>query len=271
MLKKNLALCLGLVLSAVFPYCSAHAQPQNGQNTNTATETQEIESAADLAGVQSQAAPPSARNASQYTQNDYSMSLEDKISDFNKQYCPPENPITEISEFSLMRLARVELIKRSDIDRYRNMVIVNGKVYVRDDQPTTNPNEKPVKKPIGQPGRNLLGDFVATCGELEDNKIRGTTEGNQKPEKTLPLKRRKVTYRDRENQLREMEVYSPPKSPAKKKDIAGKKAKKVKDYATTILVPKDVSSRDAAAFEDMPSAENWVDDNSNGQTTRDQK
>lgn len=125
-------------------------------------------------------------------------------------------------------------------------------------------------KPADQKGRNLFGDFVTTCGELEDNKIRGNTEGNKKPEKTLPLKRRKVIYRDRENQLREMEVYSPPKNPAQKKNIAGKKAKKVKDYATTILVPKDVSSRDAAAFEDMPSADNWVDDNPDGQT-REQK
>lgn len=269
MLKKNLCLGLGLLLSAVFPCCSLNAQQQTGQNPSVATESQGIESASGPAGTQSQAAPP-APDASQYTQNNDSMSLENSIADFNRQYCPPEKPITEISEFSLVRLARAELIKRSDIERYRNMVMVDGKVYVKDDKPNPDPNEKPDNKPVGQPGRNLLGDFVATCGELEDNKIRGNTEGNQKPEKTLPLKRRKVIYRDRENQLREMEVYSPPKNPAQKKKIAGKKAKKVKDYATTILVPKDVSSRDAAAFEDMPSADNWVDDNPTGQT-REQK
>ncbi len=76
----------------------------------------------------------------------------------------------------------------------------------------------------------------------------------------LALKRRKITYRDRENQLREMELYSPPKFPVKKKDIAGKKGRKVKDYATSILVPKNVDPKDAAAFEEMPSADGWIDE-----------
>lgn len=262
MLKRNLTFCLGLFLSVVFPCCEVFAQQLPGQQQPTATETQGIESASTMSNTNAKG--NNAADTSQYTQNADSMSLEESVSVFNQRYCPPENPITEISEFSLMRLARAELIKRSDIERYRNMVMVDGKVYVKDEKANPDPDGKPDNKPVGQPGKNLLGDFVATCGELEDKKIRGNTEGNKKPEKTLPLKRRKVIYRDRENQLREMEVYSPPKFPAKKKNIAGKKAKKVKDYATTILVPKDVSSKDAAAFEDMPSADNWVDDNASG-------
>ncbi len=198
-----------------------------------------------------------------YSQNEDSRSLEEKIFVYNREYCPPEAPITEISDFNLLKLARAQLINRADLGKYEDMVLVDGKVYVKKDGSEENPDEKKDEKPgdkLVKAGKNLTGSFETACKELKNKRNRGKNQGNKKTEKVLDMKRRKVTYRDRDNQLREMEVYSPPKFPAKKKDISGKKGKKVSDYATSILVPKDVDPKDAAAFEDMPSADAWIED-----------
>lgn len=176
--------------------------------------------------------------------------LQEKIAAFNKQFCPPEKEIDEINEFNLARLEKAELIKPADLDKYREMVMDNGKVLLKSE------------KLIGKPGKNLIGSFDTACEELKDRKNRGATKGNQKPERLLKLKVRRIVYRDQENQLKEMEMYSPPRFPAKKKKIAGKKGKLIKDYATTIMVPKDgtENASKTAVFEDMPSADSWLDD-----------
>ncbi|PKL42412.1 MAG: hypothetical protein CVV41_14845 [Candidatus Riflebacteria bacterium HGW-Riflebacteria-1] len=237
-----------------------HAQP-SANELPTASETEAVGA---VSATSKTVEPANQAAAAQYTQNDDSRTLEEKIIAYNQQYCPPEAPIAEISEFSLLRLARAEFIKRSELEKYKNMVMVDGKVYEKKERSNEDPDEKkdedPSGKKPGPAGKNLIGSFETACEELADKKNRGKTEGNRKPERVLELKRRKVTYRDRENQLREMEVYSPPKFPAKKKDIAGKKGKKVKDYATSVLVPKNVDPKDAAAFEEMPSADAWIDD-----------
>lgn len=239
-------------LSVMFICTSLYSQPLTGEKPPVASGTQE----ADLANATSKATASQNEQSNDYTQNPDSMNLEEKIAMFNQQFCPPETPITEISEFNLLKLARAELIKRAEIEKYKDMMIVDGKVYVKNEKPA----EKPDNKPKGEAGKNLLGDFTTSCQELKEKNTRGQTDGNKRPEKVLELKRRKVTYRDGDNQLKEMEVYSPPRFPAKKKDIAGQKGKKIKDYATSILVPKDVDPKDTAAFDDMPSADAWLDD-----------
>ncbi|HNX75337.1 MAG TPA: hypothetical protein PLM07_07745 [Candidatus Rifleibacterium sp.] len=198
------------------------------------------------------------QTATELSQNQDSMTLQEKISVFNKRYCPPQSPITEINDFALAKLVNVQLIKRSDLDKYRKMVIVNGKVYVEKEKG----KDEPKPEPMGKAGKNLFGDLKLACEQLEQKKTRGQSDGNQKPKQILELKRRKITYRDRDNQLREMEIYSPPKFPAKKKAIAGKRGKTVKDYATSLLVPKNPQGKTSEqnAFDDMPSADAWLDD-----------
>ncbi|MDD3146116.1 MAG: hypothetical protein PHD82_02335 [Candidatus Riflebacteria bacterium] len=264
-LKALLMVC-ALNLPVVFSgeSCQAQVASSTGQQNN-ATDTQELKknNPAETSSISAQGND----SESQFTQNNDSMSLEERIAIFNKRYCPPETTITEITDFSLARLVKVELIKRSELDTFKNMVIINGKVYVKEDKPAAKPEPKPGKEPktepIGKAGKNLFGELEAACDQLAQNKNRGQTDGNKKPERVLELKRRKITYRDKENQLREMEVYSPPKFPAKKKALAGKKGKIVKDYATSILVPKNQqgSTKDITAFDDMPSADAWLDDN----------
>lgn len=250
----GLTVVLSLFSGSLYAQDSANNQPP-------ASDTQEV---AATSAARKAVPPDNQADAVQYTQNDDSRTLEEKISIYNQKYCPPEAPIAELSEFALLRLVRAELLKRSELEKYKNMVLVDGKVYEKTDGAKEDPDEKkdddPNGKEPGPAGKNLIGSFETACEELADKKNRGKTEGNKKPERILELKRRKVTYRDRENKLREMEIYSPPRFPAKKKDIAGKKGKKVRDYATSILVPKDVDPKDAAAFEEMPSADAWIDD-----------
>lgn len=198
-----------------------------------------------------------------YSQNQETSTLEEKISQFNQQFCPPEKTIDEINDFNLTRLARAELIKRADLDKYREMVLVDGKVYFKKDSQDPDPQDKPKpEKPIGKAGKNLIGSFDIACEELKNKKNRGETKGTQKPAQILKLKKRRVVYRDQENQLKEMDLYSPPKFPAKKRKIAGKKGKLIKDFATTIMVPKDgtANASNTTEFEDMPSADSWIDE-----------
>ncbi len=260
------ALLMGCVLSLPVVFsgesCQAQVASSTGQQNN-ATDTQELkkDNSAETSSLSAQG-----KNVEpQYTQNKDSMSLEERIAVFNKRYCPPETTITEITDFSLARLVKVELIKRAELETFKNMVLINGKVYVKDDKPDPKPEpgKEPKPEPMGKAGKNLFGELEAACDQLAQNKNRGQTGGNKKPEQILELKRRKITYRDRDNQLREMEVYSPPKFPAKKKAIAGKKGKLVKDYATSILVPKNQqgNTKDITAFDSMPSADAWLDDN----------
>ncbi len=267
---KVLLMISALNLTVVFigESCYAQVATSTGQQ-NEATGTQELkkENPAETSSLSAQ----SSKAEPQYTQNKDSMSLEERIAVFNKRHCPPETIITEITDFSLARLVKAEMIKRTELEAFKNMVMINGKVYVKEEKSDDpNPEPKPGNdtkpKPIGKVGNNLSGELEAACDQLAQMKTRGQTEGNKRPEKILELKRRKITYRDRENQLREMEVYSPPKFPAKKKAIAGKKGKLVKDYATSILVPKNQqgNTKDITAFDSMPSADAWLDDNDTG-------
>lgn len=198
--------------------------------------------------------------------------LQEKIRVFNLEFCPPQEPINEINSETLSRLLEAQLIKKSDInENFDQLVMVGGQVYPKDKIPE--PEPEPVADPKPRPqipvGRNLTGSLNAACEDLENEKTRGETEGNKKPETFLPLKRRRVTYRDQQNQIKQMEIFSPPRFPAKKKDLRGKTGKKIRDFATTIIVPKDVDAQsvDKSAFEGMPSADDWLDDD-NGQTQK---
>lgn len=256
----KLFFCL-LIAFSVFS-CRLSAQ---GTNQGTGTQQPVATTTLDAAsmGATSQANKEMAPGPSSgYTQNEETYSLEKAISTYNDRYCPPETPIREIDQTSLIRLVRVELIKRSELQKYENMVLVDGKVYEKEKEDKEPEKPQEPTRP-GKPGqKNLFGAIESAGDELEQNKTRGKSEGNKKPEQTLKLKRRKIIYRDKENQLKEMEMHSPPRFPAKKKAVIGKRGKKIKDYATTIMVPKesDGEKSDSSAFDDMPSADAWIDE-----------
>jgi len=183
---------------------------------------------------------------------DEAAMLEKKIKIYNRDFCPPRSPIREISDRSLLKLVAAELIERTDMERFRNMIIVDGKV------------ENPAAleySPKLPSGNNLAGDLESACEEMSNKKTRGRSEGNRKPEKLARLKARRISYRDRDNQLKEMEIYSPPKSQAKKKKkVKDKKGRKIKDYATSNLLPKNAENDTAGSFSNKPSADAWIDD-----------
>ncbi len=188
-----------------------------------------------------------------YAQNSEAAMLEEKIKIYNRDFCPPRAPINEISDLSLLKLVTVELLERDQMERFRGMELVDGRVVRR--------VAASVNAGNAFSGNNLAGDLEASGVELKNKNTRGHSAGNKKPEKLTKLKVRKVTYRDRDNQLREMEVYSPPKIKAKKnKKVKGKKGKKVKDYAASRLLPKNADKDDSGKFDRMPSPDSWIDD-----------
>ncbi|PKL41724.1 MAG: hypothetical protein CVV41_17465 [Candidatus Riflebacteria bacterium HGW-Riflebacteria-1] len=131
------------------------------------------------------------------------------------------------------------------------MVLINGKVYLKN---ATQTATKTANMPA-LPGKSFFWEFEKVCELLEVKTTRGKSKGNQKSEPILELKQRKITYRDSDNNLCEMEIYSPPPFPTQQQEITGAGGKKVKDYATSVLMPNGQSnSKDVTAFDDMPSA-----------------
>lgn len=236
---------------------------QNGANNQPlASETAQPESMS--TSMQSTKQAPQ-QPQTDLVQNEQTSTLEKAILTFNQNYCPPERPITQLSQDALIKLYRAELIKGEEVESFStmDMVLVDGKVFQREkkEEPKPEPEPQP-RRPKNGSTKSLFGAIESASEEIEQNKTRGKTDGNKKPEQTLTLKRRKIIYRDLDNKLQEMEMHSPPKFPAKKKRITGKRFKKIRDYTTTILVPKAVDGEksDVSAFEDMPSAETWIGD-----------
>ncbi len=250
------------VLSGQCMAQSANGQTPNNQNP-VATTTEDLSSLSQTsAKSQNEKATES---ASGYTQDEDTNSLEKAVSTFNEQYCPPEPPIRQIDQEALLRLIKAELIRRADLDKYEKMVLVDGKVFKKEEKKDEKPVQEPKPQPSKATSKNLFGSIETAGEEIDQNKTRGQTDGNIKPEQVLKLKRRKVVYRDKDNQLKEMEMHSPPKFPAKKKKVIGKRGRKIKDFATTIMVPKDTDGEksDLSAFDDMPSADAWIEEGSN--------
>lgn len=253
-------LCSLFIFVSTFAY--AQTDPDNGQQL-IASDTIDDSNGFSSASQVSKEASSVAGSSEGYTENSDTRSLEKSIEVFNEQFCPPETAINEINDFTLIKLIKAELIKRADMQRYKDMVFVDGKVFLKEKKVEEEPVDKPKKpKPMGKAGKNLTGSFEAACEQLGKKKTRGKSAGTKKPERILKLKPRKIIFRDREGNLRNMEMYSPPKFPSKKKKLLGKRGKKIRDYATSIMVPKneDGEKSDLTAFDDMPSADAWLDE-----------
>lgn len=261
---KILVIILALNFSSVFISTGSKAQEVTSTYPETATSPAPLEpisSPLKIPNLMGSSAPVNKNNEvnSTYSQNEDSIILEKRISTFNETHCPPQKPITEISDFALIRLVNARLISRADLLKYKDMILINGKIYLENDTQTA--THTVTTLPFS-PGKNLFREFEIVCELLELKTTCGNSKGNQKSEPILELKQRKITYRDRDNNLREMEVYSPPPFPAQKQEITGTGGKKVKDYATSVLMPNSKSiPKDVTAFDDMPSADAWLEGN----------
>jgi len=260
---RILLIILALDFSSVFISADCKAQENESLDSGIATspaQPQPISSPLEIP-AQVRGSAPVANNdevESTYTQNSDSITLEKNVLSFNDRYCPPQKPITEISDFALIRLVNARLITRADLQKYRDMVLINGKIYLKNATPTA---AQTCNIPA-LPGKSFFWEFERVCELLEMKTTRGKSKGNQKSEPILELKQRKITYRDSDKNLCEMEVFSPPPFPAQNQEITGTGGKKVKDYATSVLMPNDqINSKDVTAFDDMPSADAWLEGN----------
>jgi hypothetical protein len=113
----------------------------------------------------------------------------------------------------------------------------------------------PPRTPITQINRDALIMLV------EKEKTRGTTAGNQDPEKKVNLQTKTITYRDKENRLQRMIIYFPTVYPVKDKPIEGKTGETIQDYATSVLLPKNgtVSENQKEDFKNIPSSDGLVE------------
>jgi hypothetical protein len=233
------------LLNANVIYAQTNQIPDPQQ---TATDTGELSSSA--------AAEEEAEEEANYMQNDDTNSLQKAIEVYNQQHKPP---IYDINEKTLIALVKAELIDRAEMKKYIEMVYIGGEVYVKEE-----PKEEKPDIPENQIGGDnkdcFIKSFVTACDELEAEKNRGTTSGNKVPELKLNLIERTIIYRDQNNRLKRMKIYSPPRFSPNKSEIDGKRGKVIKDYATSILIPKNpVSKNDDTAFEEMPSADTWIE------------
>lgn len=253
---RILLIILALDFSSVFISADCKAQENASLDSGIATSPAQPKPISSPLKIPTQvrSSAPVTKNDevnSTYTQNADSIRLENSVSNFNERYCPPQKPITEISDFALIRLVHARLISRAELQKYRGMVLINGKVYLKN---ATQTATKTANMPA-LPGKSFFWEFEKVCELLEVKTTRGKSKGNQKSEPILELKQRKITYRDSDNNLCEMEIYSPPPFPTQQQEITGAGGKKVKDYATSVLMPNGQSnSKDVTAFDDMPSA-----------------
>ena len=264
---RILLIILALNFSSVYISTGSKAQENTSSDSGIATNPIPLEPTSSPLQIPHQvgSSAPGAKNSevnSTYTQNEDSISLEHSVSAFNVKYCPPQKPITEISDFTLLRLVNARLLVRRNLLKYRDMVLINGKIYLENTTQTASQTTTQTGNIPALPGKSFVWEFEKLCELLELKKNRGKSKGNQKPETILELKQRKITYRDSDNNLCEMEVYSPPPFPTQKQEITGSVGKKVKDYATSVLMPNNQSnSKDVTAFDGMPSADAWLEGN----------
>jgi hypothetical protein len=137
------------------------------------------------------------------------------------------------------------------------MVLINGDVYEKKDPGQEQEPIEPPRQNFDPTDKNLYGSFEQACIEVENEKTRGKGKGTRDPEKNINLRRKTITYRDKENKLQRMIIFYPEALPSKRTLIKGKTQETLKDYATSVLVPKqgEFESVNTDAFEDKPSVD----------------
>jgi hypothetical protein len=195
-------------------------------------------------------------NSSGYTQNDDTATLDSAIKIYNNEYCPPEKTISEINSSTLKRLVGKELIKRADLDKYDDMIMVNGKVYEKKESvPEDNPEpQQPQRPEIPNSKKDFFGSFNYACEELTDGKFRGKSRGNEKPKNYIKLRAARMSFRDKLNSIRQLEYFVPLINLSSPFQIKGKSKSGPIDFATSLMLRK-TRIAPGTQFDDRPSLE----------------
>lgn len=251
-MKGSLSFCLLFFLSlAVLPLIAQEQDTQAIEKSSLSVSS--VAQSSSVATSQTPSEESTSQTSSEEVEYvvDDSIILEKAIATYNLIYQPP---IEKIDPHSLMMLVKAELIDREDLGNYKGLVLVDGRVVYKD--PDKAENSTQIK-----PTTSLFAEVETAAQELEDQKNIGETEGNEESANDVELTETRVIYRDQNNQLKTLEIYSPPESKSIKKIVVGERGEKIRDYATTILVPKvtEGDRLDTSVFEAMPSAVSWVD------------
>lgn len=194
-------------------------------------------------------------------QTEETTKLEEAIDIFNERFAPKR--ITTINEKVILELIEAQIlnIDRTEIGPYSQMILGDEHVFIKEKKKPEPEEQVPDTLTGDDKHRTLDSSLKNACDEMENNQTRGSTKGNKKPEANFKLIPRTITIRDQNNKLKRITIYSPPRFPPSKSKIAGERGKQIKDFATSILVPKNpVNKGDESVFDDMPSADTWIDE-----------
>lgn len=213
-----------LIVMAVFMPSLLLSQSEDGSD-QTATETSSLSEEPEV--------PPE----TELVQNDDTMVLEKALTNYHQEYVPPDFPINNINEKTLIMLARRELIKRADIEKYKDMVYVDGKVYQREevkpeeDNQLEIPDEPSQQAPppeVASPN-NLMGLLDTSSQYMLQQQTRGKAPG-------VPIRPAPYEYRNESFWLRNLQIiYAIPLLPLPKPiEVKGKPGDNPDDYLSTL-------------------------------------
>lgn len=188
------------------------------------------------AAPQSMAAQTPAAN--EFKTDGDTADLQAAIDRFNRDLCPPNHPITEISQDALQLLLRNELIRRTDLQRFDGLLIREGRVVRRAQVVRPDPEPEPDPQPQRQVrGAGSFMDTFSASAERPTTVDSPVGSGIGNPTTSVRLVERRLTYRDQNGGLVELrfQVPSLPVVPTTK--VVGKKYQNVLDLMRTKLLP----------------------------------
>jgi len=227
---RQLSIMLTIVMVILMPVLLS-GQIEEGPD-GTATETSELPKNPPASSENEPEKP-----ATELVQNADTKVLEDALAIYNKKYVPPDFPITSIHEKSLYMLVRRELITRTDIEKFKDMVYVDGKVYERQEVKPEEDNQLDIEdeppeqapSPEASSQNNLMGLLDTSSQYMLQQQTRGQAAG-------VPIRAAPYEYRNESFWLKNLQIiYAVPLLPmAKPLEIPGKPAENPDDYLSTL-------------------------------------
>ncbi len=133
--------------------------------------------------------------------------LQNAIAEFNRRFCPPQTPITEINRESIGILQKYEVLKKAP-QQISDLVIRDGKVYRREKR------DAPPRQELGENPGSLFGSFGATAKSLDDKAPK--SQGNKVVDNPNLVEKR-VTVRQKSGDYEEIK-YTVPQVPGRAKE-----------------------------------------------------
>ncbi|HNV73017.1 MAG TPA: hypothetical protein PKO06_25130, partial [Candidatus Ozemobacteraceae bacterium] len=132
--------------------------------------------------------------------------LQSAIAEFNRRFCPPQTPITEINRESIGILQKYEVLKEAP-QSLNDLVIRDGKVYRREKRDAAQQQQ------LGENPGSLFGSFGATAKSLDDQAPK--SQGNKIVDNPNLVEKR-VTVRQKSGDYEEIK-YTVPQVPGRVK------------------------------------------------------